>query len=109
MGIPQVSVIGALRFVLYKNDLPELTKSDTFLFADDIKIFRTITDKNDQGILQHELNTLEQWINKWLLKFHPSKCTHMIIGNINIEEIKYSMTLNNSIYIRSTQLKRKTT
>ena len=44
-GISQGLVIGQLLFVLYINDLPELTKSDTFLFADDIKIFRTITDK----------------------------------------------------------------
>ena len=72
--------------------------SDTFLLADDIKIFRTIIDKNDQGTLQDDLNTLEQWSNKWLLKFHPSKCKHMIIGNNNIGEIKYSMTLNKSIY-----------
>ena len=92
------SGIGPLLFVLYINDLPELTKSDTFLFANDINIFRTITDKNDPGILQDDLNTLEQWSNKWLLKFHPSKCKHMTIGNNNIGEIKYSMTLNNSIH-----------
>ena len=49
-GIPQGSVIGPLVFVLYINNLPELTKSDTFLFADDIKIFRTITDKNDWAL-----------------------------------------------------------
>ena len=79
-GIPQGSVIGPLVFVLYINNLPELTKSDTFLFADDIKIFRTITDKNDQGTLQDDLNTLEQWSNKWLLKLHPSKCKHMTIN-----------------------------
>ena len=52
-------------------------KSDTFLITDDIKIFRTIIDKNDQGILQHDINTLEQRSNKLLLKFHPNKCKHM--------------------------------
>ena len=79
-GIPQGSVLGPLLFVLYVNDLPDLTKSNTFLFADDIKIFRAITNKNDQDILQQDLSILEQRNDKWLLKFHPDKCKHMEIG-----------------------------
>ena len=77
-GIPQGSVLGPLLFVLYVNDLPDLTKSNTFLFADD-NIFRAITNKNDQDILQQDLSILEQWSDKWLLKFHPDKCRHMEI------------------------------
>ena len=30
-----------------------------------IKIFRTITDKNDQDILQHDLNILEKKVDYW--------------------------------------------
>ena len=70
--IPQGSVFGPLLFELYRNDLPELTKSDTFLFADNIKIFRTIIDKKDQDILQHDLNTLEQWSDNCKLMLEQS-------------------------------------
>ena len=90
-GIPQGSHLGPLLFVLYINDLQELTKSGTFLFADDIKIFRTITDKNYQGILQHDLNILEQWNKKWLLKCYSDKCKHMTIGKNNVGAVDYSM------------------
>ena len=63
-----------------------------------MKISRTITDKNDQSILQHDLNTLVQWSYKWLLKFHPNKCKHMTICKNNVGEIKYFMTLNTTIH-----------
>ena len=79
-GIPQGTVLGPLLFVLYINDLPDLTQSDTFLFADDIKIFRSIINTNDQDILQQDITTIEQWSHDWMLTLHPEKCTHMEIG-----------------------------
>ena len=97
-GIPQGSVLRPLLVVLYINDLPELTKSDAFLFADDIKIFRIITDTNGQGILQNDLYTLTQWSDKWLLKCYPNKCKQMTIGKNIIGEIEYSMTFNITIH-----------
>ena len=66
-----------------------LTKTNTYLFADDIKIFRAMTNKNYQDILQHDLSILEQWSDKWLLKFHPDRCKHMEIGKNNIGENEY--------------------
>ena len=35
--------------------------------------------KFSDDILQHDLSILEQWSDKWLLKFHPDKCKHMEI------------------------------
>ena len=39
-GISQGSVLGSILFVIYINDLPEVVKCGTYLFADDTKTFR---------------------------------------------------------------------
>jgi hypothetical protein len=64
-GIPQVSVLGPLLFILFINDLPDGVKSNAYLFADDTKIFRNITDGEDKEILQDDLEILENWSNTW--------------------------------------------
>ena len=50
------------------------------LFADDCLIYRPIRSREDQDILQGDLDSLEQWSDIWGMKFNPSKCTIMSIA-----------------------------
>ena len=79
-GIPQGTVLGPLLFVLYINDILDNVESEGLLFADDTKIYRAITSQEDAQSLQSVLNTLEEWSDEWLLRFHPDKCHVLTLG-----------------------------
>ena len=87
-GIPQGAVLGPTLFVIYINDLLDKIKSDGFLFADDTKIFRKISSREDALCLQSDLDHLEEWSRKWLLRFHPDKCHVLTLGKF--DNIMYS-------------------
>jgi len=70
-GIPQRSVLDPILFVIYINDLPDITNSTTYLFADNTKINETRSVRD--ALLQDVIKILEKWSNKWLLKFHLDK------------------------------------
>ena len=80
----------SLLFVVFINDLPDCVTLDAFLFADDTKIFRVITNKEDREELQKDLTRLDQWSKDWLVKFHPQKCKCMTIRKDN-KKFKYKL------------------
>ena len=62
--------------------------SDSFLFADDTKIFCEINSKDDAFALQSDIYSLQHWSNKWLLQFHPDKCHILTLGKF--DNIRYT-------------------
>ena len=100
-GIPQGSVLGPLLFVLYINDIMDNIDSNGFMFADDTKLFRAIRCREDADILQSDIEALEDWSKKWLLKFHPDKC-HVLfeekdLGVMVDSELTFQTHISNQI------------
>ena len=80
-GIPQGSVLGPILFVIYINDMPDCVAATAYLFADDTKLYKEIKSPEDSNSLQRDLDSLQEWSNTWLLKFHPNKCKVMTVSN----------------------------
>ncbi|XP_045450173.1 uncharacterized protein LOC123658926 [Melitaea cinxia] len=60
-GVPQGSHLGPLFFNIFVNDLTLCLKSPCLLYADDLKIYQTITCINDAMKLQGDLDTIARW------------------------------------------------
>ena len=88
-GIPQGTVLGPLLFVVYINDLLDTISSAGLMFADDTKIFRLISSREDALELQSDIAKLEDWSNTWQLRFNPDKCHVLSLGKF--ENIKYTL------------------
>jgi hypothetical protein len=81
-GVAQGSVLGPLLFVIFINDMPEVCKNICKLFADDSKLISQIRNREDQEIVQEDLNALVKWSRDWNMLFNSSKCKIMRIGQI---------------------------
>ena len=57
-GIPQGSVLGPTFFVVFINDIPDSINSIVNIFADDTKLFRSVTSKEEHVVLQSDLDML---------------------------------------------------
>jgi hypothetical protein len=73
-GVPQGTVLGPLLFLLFINDIGNNIASDIRLFADDCVLYRKIDSQSDCDILQHDLDTLTDWADKWQMRFNTKKC-----------------------------------
>jgi len=60
-----------LLFIISINDLIDVCQNSTlFLYADDAKIYRLVTENNDGLELQNDLNNFNTWSTNWQLTLY---------------------------------------
>ena len=101
-GVPQGSVVGPVLFLIYINDLPLSTKSNVRLFADDTIVY---VNTNKQHQLQDDLRNLEEWENRWDMRFNPSKCEVIRFCRKRKPVPLHPYTLHNTIIPRTDRIK----
>ena len=79
-GVPQGSVLGPLLFVIFINDIDVGILSKLLKFADDAKLFNSVSNSNDITAINSDLLKLSKWTEMWQMEFNVEKCKTMHIG-----------------------------
>ena len=71
-GVPQVSVLGPLLFLIYINDLPVELISMCKIFADDTSLFSKVNGKSNSNTqLNSDYAKISKWAFRWKMSFNP--------------------------------------
>ena len=105
MGVPQGSILGPLLFIIYINDLGQISDEAKFyFFADDTAI--TIKAPNVVD-LQQKINKLlpkvTNWFNTNRLSLNTSKSNYQIYSKLHVNN--FEIKLNGSYIMRQKQVK----
>ncbi len=75
-GVLQGSVLEPVLFLLYINDCLNGLSCDAVMFADGVKIWRTIESPSDVQSLQNDANYLSSWTQGGVMSFNTDKCPY---------------------------------
>ena len=97
--------ISPILFLANINELPESVKSNVRLFADDCLLYRPVCFLADPLCLQDDLNSLQDWAQKWCMNFNPPKYTvlHIIRPPPSCKIYQHDYQLKVETVVASTQ------
>ena len=101
-GVPQGSILGPLLFILYINDMPEISNLGIFyMFADDTAVMINAEYKDQ---LQNKINNLLPNVTKWFqanrLTLNATKSNYQIFSRNKVKDIH--------IMLQNTTIERRT-
>lgn len=74
-GVPAGSHLGPILFVIFISDIGSCIKNARcLLYADDLKVFKTIRSRDDCRALQEDLNSVAKWCEINQLPLNERKC-----------------------------------
>src|SRR6267154_6721310 len=84
-SVPPTFAVYYLLVIIYVKDLPEVCNNlcKKFLFADDAKMYKCISNISDCEMLKNSGQHIYDWSEKWCMKLNVDKCKILSIKGRN--------------------------